>query len=84
MPLIQVGFNVSQIGAGMLRPPRTEAVAESIEGARPGAAGVAAAATVPRSVDGAGASGRQWDTEIPTLKITRQRCKLCKTGETLK
>ena len=26
MPLIQVGFNVSQTGAGMLRPSRTEAV----------------------------------------------------------
>ena len=39
----------------------------AIEAFLAGAAGVVAAATVPRSVDGAGASGRQWDTEIPAL-----------------
>ena len=84
MPLIQVGFNVSQTGAGMLRPSRTEAVAESIEGARPGAAGVVAAATVPRSVDGAGASGRQWNTEIPALEKTPTALQAVQNRETLK
>ena len=85
MPLIQVGFNVSQTVAGMLRPSRTEAVAESIEGARPGAAGAAAAAaaTVPRSVDGAGASGRQWNTEIPALEKTPTALQAVQNGETL-
>ena len=50
----------------------------------PGAAGVVAAATVPRSVDGAGASGRQWDTEIPALEKTPTALQAVQNGETLK
>ena len=55
---------------------------ESIEGARPGAAGVAA--TIARSVDGAGASGRQWDTEIPALEKHPTALQAVQNGETLK